>query len=266
MLPRFLQDSLDRRTIERWAPHPEVWKELLPRVPLLRGLDTAEAEALRTTTGLILGRKDIHGAQGQEVSDAMRLMIAVQAALPVLNLGLDWYRNWSSIIVYPGEFTTRHVWMDNAGVVHEQERSLVGEAIHGGPVVLSWQDSRDDLDPEAEGNVVIHEFAHKLDMLNGNDINGFPPLHRGMPTEPWTRAFSSAYADLSLRVEQGDPTAIDPYAAYDEGEFFAVCMETFFVDPLTLRSSYPGVYEQLRQWLRQDPAARGERAMPLPSG
>ncbi|MGB0712547.1 MAG: zinc-dependent peptidase [Gammaproteobacteria bacterium] len=256
MLPRFLQERLDRRVIERWAPRPEVWSELRGHVELLEGLDDEESERLRATTGLILGRKAIHGAQGQEVTDGIRLLIAVQAALPIMNLGLDWYRNWSSIIVYPGEFTTRHIWTDHAGVVHEQERSLVGEATYDGPVVLSWSDSRDDLAPMAQGNIVIHEFAHKLDMLNGADINGFPPLHRSMPPEAWTQAFSAAYADLSLRVERDAETAIDPYGAYDEGEFFAVCMETFFVDPHTLLATYPGVYAQLRGWLRQDPAER----------
>jgi hypothetical protein len=110
--------------------------------------------------------------------------------------------------------------------------------------------------PATEGvNVVIHEFAHKLDMLNG-DANGFPPLHAGMDRKTWAAVFSAAYADFCRRVDADEDVAIDPYAAESPGEFFAVVSEAFFDLPQAVLDAYPQVYAQLRNFYRQDPAAR----------
>ena len=172
----------------------------------------------------------------------------------VLNLGIEYYEGWSDIIVYPDEFVPEHEYTDEAGVVHTVREARAGEAWLSGPVILSWADvalSRGD-----EGvNVVIHEFAHKLDMLNG-DANGFPPLHKGMSRAAWSQAFERSYADFCQRVDAGELTDIDPYAAESPGEFFAVLSEAFVETPEVVAGEYPDVYAQLQAFYRQDPLGR----------
>jgi hypothetical protein len=141
--------------------------------------------------------------------------------------------------------------------VHQGDEPYAGEAWLGGPVVLSWADAQGT--DYADGvNVVIHEFAHKLDMLNG-EANGFPPLHAGMSRHVWAQAFAAAYEDFCARVDAGEDTLIDPYAGESAGEFFAVLSEAFFETPDVVRDEYPEVYAQLAQFYRQDPAQRLSR-------
>jgi Mlc titration factor MtfA (ptsG expression regulator) len=147
--------------------------------------------------------------------------------------------------------------------MHEWEEALIGEAWDLGPLILSWADV------EASGlgdgyNVAIHEIAHKLDLLNG-EVDGFPPLHRGMSRKAWVEAFTLAFNDLQRRVDSGEDTAIDPYAAEEPGEFFAVLSEYFFELPELVEAEYPAVYRQLAAFYRQDPLARMNRAVANPA-
>ena len=121
-------------------------------------------------------------------------------------------------------------------------------------MILSWEDAA-SVGADAGYNVVIHEFAHKLDMLNG-DANGFPPLHADMSREVWSEVFTRAYADFCKRVDGDETTVLDPYAAENPAEFFAVMSEAFFQTPLVVKSHYPAVYRQLASFYRQDPALR----------
>ena len=212
----------------------------LPRAPKLREL------AL-----LFLAEKEFSGAHGLEVTEVMRVSIAAQACTPILELGLDWYRGWRGIVVYPGDFRVRRHEVDEDGVVHEWEDDLAGEAMPGGPVVLSWDAAAHD--PAI--NVVIHEFAHKLDMLNG-EADGVPPLHAGMDRRAWRTAFDEAYDGFCDAVDRGRDTWLDPYAAEHPSEFFAVISEAFFREPREAKRRYPVVYEQLARFYRQDPAGR----------
>lgn len=184
----------------------------------------------------------------------MQLAIALQACLLTLNLNESSYRGWNEIILYPDEFLRNREETDDVGVVHHSRDILAGESWHGGPLVLSLADVA--ASGQGEGvNVVLHEFAHKLDMLNG-DANGFPPLHRGMDAARWSADFSTAYADLCRRVDSGEDTPIDPYATADPAEFFAVLSEVFFEAPDLLHAEYPAIYTHMRQFYRQDPQAR----------
>jgi Mlc titration factor MtfA (ptsG expression regulator) len=203
---------------------------------------------LRELVLLFLAEKEFSGAHGLELTDEMRISIAAQACLPILELGLDWYRGWRGIVVYPGDFRVRRTEVDEDGVVHEWDDDLAGEAMPGGPVVLSW----DALARDPEINVVIHEFAHKLDMLNGT-ADGVPPLHVGMDRALWVRTFEKAYEGFCDAVERGKDTWLDPYAAEHVSEFFAVLSEAFFREPGETQRRYPDVYEQLRHFYRQDP-------------
>jgi hypothetical protein len=175
----------------------------------------------------------------------------VQACLPVLNLGLDRYDEWSEIVVHPGDFKVRVSETDDHGVVHEFDDERAGESWPGGPVVLSW----DAAAHAPDMNVVIHEFAHKLDMANG-EADGNPPLHSGMDRRAWAQAFRVAYEGFCDVVDREKETWLDPYAAEAPAEFFAVISEAFFEAPNETRRRYPDVYEQLRLFYRQDPASR----------
>ena len=210
---------------------------------------------LRSLTERFLARKKIHGVGGLELSQAMRVRIALQACIPILNLGLGWYRGWVEVLVYPDAFLVHHDYRDDAGVVHHEADRRIGESWSHGPVILSWQHAEQDTGGAVLGNVVIHEFAHKLDLLNG-EPNGMPPLHKDMDLSEWTRAFSAAYADFCQRYHSGEPTPFDAYGAEDPGEFFAVFSEVFFVQPALAVEVYPRVYEQLARFYRQDPVSR----------
>jgi hypothetical protein len=214
--------------------------KFLPRSPKLREL------AL-----LFLAEKEFSGADGLELTDVMRVSIAAQACTPILELGLDWYRGWHGIVVYPGDFRVRRQEVDEDGVVHEWEDDLAGEAMPGGPVVLSW----DALAHDPAINVVIHEFAHKLDMLNG-EADGVPPLHAGMDGRAWRAALDQAYDGFCDAVDRGRDTWLDPYAAEHPSEFFAVISEAFFREARETKRRYPDVYDQLALFYRQDPASR----------
>ncbi|MFN7088159.1 MAG: zinc-dependent peptidase, partial [Burkholderiales bacterium] len=226
------------RILKRAALDPAIWRETAARYSFIGVLTPGEQARLRELAILFLHDKAIHGAGGLVLRDEMRMAIAAQACMLILNLGLEYYRNWSEVIVYPDEFIAEYEYMDEDGVVHRVREPMTGESWLRGPVIVSWADTQ-EAGRGAGYNVVIHEFAHKLDMLNG-DANGFPPLHADMSRETWSEIFSAAYRDFCARVERGEETPIDPYAADDPAEFYAVASEAFFEIPCELQASYPG--------------------------
>ncbi|MEY6431952.1 M90 family metallopeptidase [Thioalkalicoccus limnaeus] len=245
-----------QRTLERARKRYDDadWRAAWDRLPLLDDLTSDEAASLCDLAVLFLRDKAIETAQGIALTDSMRLTIALQACLPILHLGLHWYSDWYAVILYPAEFRPKHEHIDEDGLVWVDDQPMSGEAWERGPVILSWEDVI--AGGERDGyNLVIHEFAHKLDMRNGV-ANGHPPLHSDMNDREWAAAWSAAYDDLCQRVDAGDETSIDPYGAESPAEFFAVCSEAFFEIPTQLRDDYPRVYEQLARFYRQDPAAR----------
>ena len=241
-----------KRALHRYALDPGLWRHVTRGLPFLQGLTPEESQRLHDCSVLFLDEKEMHGARGFVPTDAVRLSIAVQACLPILNLGLDAYQGWVGIVIYPGEFKVRREEMDASGVVHEFEDELSGEAWAGGPVILSWQDIKLG---DAGYNVVIHEFAHKLHMSRG-DMDDFPAPHAHMPREPWLSAWDAAYDEFCDQVDRGLDTVIDPYASEQPAEFFAVMSEAFFTMPRAVRSIYPALYAQLALFYRQDPAVR----------
>ncbi len=240
----------------RWRIPYSLWHQSIVSAPTLACLDRREQHRLRKLASRFLHEKTITGAGGLTVDLPMRVYIAAQACLLILNLDLDYFEGWREIIVYPGTFIVTHEEQDSAGITHHTRRTLGGEAWSHGPVVLSWAEVQPQAQPQdSDANVILHEFAHKLDMLNGA-ANGMPPLHAGMVRGHWTAALSQAYEDLSQQVEHSHPTAIDPYAAENPAEFFAVVTEVFFTQPARLQHFYPEVYEQLSIFYRQDPQSR----------
>lgn len=225
------------------------WLRVESALPFLGRLSREDRLALRTLALEFIERKVFCGAHDFEPDTEIRLSIALQACLPILHLGLDSYDGWSGIIVYPGDFAVPRRIVDDDGVLHEYVEDALGESWQGGPVVLAWFDDPADY---AGANVVIHEFAHKLDMLDG-EADGVPPLHAGMSADAWLDAFEPAYDDFCARVDHDEETLIDPYAAEHPAEFFAVLSETFFTEPDLLDALYPMVYRQLAIFYRQDP-------------
>lgn len=263
-----LQHRREQRALRRRAIPDELWRLTLARMPFLAQLPAADSAELRRLSSLFLDRKEFSGAHGLQVSDDMAVAIAAQACLPVLRFGLAPYDGFVGIVVQPDEVRVRREVTDDDGIVHEYDDVLSGEAMDGGPVMLSWHDVGAAGESAAWGyNVVIHEFAHKLDMLGG-EPNGCPPLHAGMALAAWRRAFSEAFDDFCRRVDEADASAqedggrlleelpIDPYGSESPGEFFAVASEAFFETPELLEPAYPAVYAQLKLYYRQDPLAR----------
>lgn len=253
---------------------PEAWQAVLDGLPFLAGLAPAEDEALRHRAAWLLASKNFSGAQGLVLTDDIMLSIAAQAALPILALDPVLYEGWIDIIVYPGGFLTQRVETDEAGVVHEYVQETSGEAWEGGPVILSWDDAGPGRDHDA--NVVIHEFAHKLDQY-GSDVDGMPSLdaHPTLRPRQWRSVMEQSFdafnealtavedaipGDVDPESEEGaawfDTLPLDPYAATDEAEFFAVSSEAFFVSPRPLALGLPAWYRLLSEYYRQDPLRR----------
>lgn len=242
---------------ERYLRHarldPAQWQRALTDLPLVGRLSPDERARLQQLVLLFLHEKSLEGAQGFDVDADTALCIAIQACLPILNLGIDWLDGWVSVVVHPDEFLVDHEAQDEAGVVHRVREARSGEAWERGPLVLSASDvaAGGALDGY---NVVVHEIAHKLDSLNGAP-DGFPPLHRDMPGRAWTEAFTHAFEALNRQLDAGEEPALDPYAAEAPEEFFAVTSEYFFELPDLLNEAFPAVYRQLAAFYRQDPLA-----------
>ena len=257
----------DRRYLARHPLPDDLWAATAG-VPSLAHLDAAERARLRALATLFLRDKAFYGAHDFPVTDGMRVRVAAEACLPLLYLDGRHYADFASVVLYETSFVARREERDEIGVVHETETEMLGESWDRGPLILSWEDV---LHPPHEGtNVVLHEFAHKLDGTDGV-LDGRPPLRRGMRGADWQRAFQAAYDDLCARV---DATAdeddevdsdVDPYGAEAPEEFFAVSVELFFMAPALLHGQYADVYTQLRTWLGQDPLRNAqpiERAQP----
>jgi MtfA peptidase len=272
-----LKGLIDRLMRNQVTIPEALWGSTLASVPFLARLPADDAMRLRACAEGFLADKQMAAAAGLELTSAMQVNISAQACLPILNLGLDWYRGWNSIVIYPDEFLVPRSTTDDAGVVHEYTEPISGEAWGGGPVLLSWEDARRLTGAGVAYSVVIHEFAHKLDLLNG-DADGVPPfssLHKGLELAAWRSTLDEAFqrfvAEIEL-VEQELPPTVDPesseadpyyahlpldaYAAQDPGEFFAVSSEAFFVNPGRLQWAFPTWYALLAAFYRQDPLAR----------
>jgi MtfA peptidase len=242
-----------RRILARHSIPDDAWAGALAASPVLGRLSAEQRKRLRTLSLLFLHEKQFEAARGMALDEAKCVRIAAMACLPILELGFDAYARIKSVVVHPDEFVVRdRSYEDEDGVVHVGDDVLSGEAWEQGPVVLAW--SEIEQSGRGEGyNVVVHEFVHKLDMLGG-EADGVPPLHGDMRVPEWVAAFDAAYDDLTERLERGEEPWLDPYAAEDPAEFFAVCAEMFFDVPQRFRAEYPDVYEQLKRYFKQDPA------------
>jgi Mlc titration factor MtfA (ptsG expression regulator) len=245
----------ESRILERRPIPDDLWRLTLARFPFLTWRSASDLADLRNMTTLFLAEKEFSGGHGLEVDDAMAVAISAQACLPVLKLGLGWYDGFVGIVVHADAVVAQREFVDDAGVVHEYEEELSGEAMQGGPVMLSWSDV-DEAGESADVayNVVIHEFTHVLDMRDGTP-DGIPPLPDRATHEEWATVLTAEYDKFCAAVDAEADTLLDPYAAEAPEEFFAVASEAFFVAPLDFSAEHPALYELLRRFFQQDPAA-----------
>ena len=244
----------DARTLARRAIPDALWQQTLADYPFLALRNAADQQALRELATLFLADKEFAGGQGLQVSDAMAVAIAAQACLPVLKLGLSCYDGFKGIVVHADVVVAKREIVDDDGVVHAYEEELSGEAMEGGPVMLSWQDVAEaGSSASISYNVVIHEFAHVLDMRDGM-ADGVPPLPSRAAREQWCQVLDQAFEAFCGDVDAGIATVLDPYGAESVDEFFAVAAEAFFVAPADFRDDQPQLYALFKDYFAQDPA------------
>jgi MtfA peptidase len=256
--------------LQRWRQHREqrllaqhaipdaLWALTLARYPFLGRRSPQDLTELRRLSSLFLAAKEFHGANGFQVTDEVAVAVAAQACLPVLKLGLAWYDGFVGIVMHEGEVVAPREVMDEDGVVHAYDETLAGEAMEGGPLMLAWSEVAPEALDRLEGfdpayNVVIHEFAHVIDMRDGW-ANGAPALDSPQARARWAATLEAEWQWFCEQVDAGHATVIDPYGAEAPEEFFAVAVEAFFVAPAELRHEQPQLYRVLAEFFRQDPA------------
>ena len=234
-------------------PFPEHWQSIVQRLPFFRSLDERGQDRIRDDLRVLIEEKNWEGCGGLELTDEIRVTIAAQASLLLLNIEHEYYKDVRSILVYPSAYKTAPS-RDAVGVVREGQANL-GEAWHRGPVVLSWDATlHGALDPKDGHNLVLHEFAHKLDMLDGL-ADGTPPMESSDQLAQWVRTMSKEFQKLRDAAESGRATVMDIYGATNPAEFFAVATECFFEKARKLKQRHPTVYECLKDYYHQDPAS-----------
>jgi Mlc titration factor MtfA (ptsG expression regulator) len=251
-----LRARREQRIVQRRAISDALWLDTLASLPFLARWSAGDLTELRRLASLFLDEKEFSGAGGIVVTDAMAVSIAVQACLPVLRIGLKPYRGFVGIVVHPDEVVAAREVVDDDGVVHQYDEVLSGEAMGGGPLMLSWTDVRDAGESaDWAYNVVIHEFAHVLDMADGGEADGMPPLPSSAARQRWLAVLEAEFEAFCGWIDDGADTVLDPYGANGIDEFFAVAVEAFFVASQSMRQEHPPLYELFAAYFQQDPAA-----------
>jgi len=243
-------------------PFPPDWLPLLRDIEHYRRLNENEQTALRERVRLFVAEKEFEGCKGMAITDEMRVTIAALASILVLGLPNCHFDNVQTILVYPKQYRVPKKLPVGGNMFGEPielniEAENLGEAHYRGPVHLSWAEVERDARQSGEGfNLVFHEFAHQLDMLNGA-ADGVPPLPRALRGR-WQEVMAREYRALCRAADRGRETLIDPYGAEEPAEFFAVVTECFFDLPMPLRAEHEQLYDLMREYYGQDPASRFE--------
>ena len=242
-----------RRQI-RARPFPPAWRDILrQRVPYVRALPADLQLQLKQHIQVFIAEKAFIGCAGLEITDEMRVTIAAQACLLLLNRPRGYYPGLSQVLVYPGSFVVQREHMDEVGIAHHARQVLSGESWSQGQVILSWYDTLEDAATPDDGqNVVIHEFAHQLDQETGA-ANGAPALARREHYARWSQVLGTEFNDLQARTSGRQASLFSDYGATDPAEFFAVISEVFFEQPQRMATEHPALYRELSQLYRLDP-------------
>jgi len=245
-----------RRERLRAKPFPAAWREILRRrVPCVRSLPADLQWQLKRHIQVFVAEKPFIGCAGQRIDDEVRVTIAAQACLLLLNRRRPrYFPGLRQILVYPGAFAVDRVQTDGA-VVQDQRQALSGESWSQGQVILSWADALEGAAVVDDGrNVVIHEFAHQLDQETG-PANGAPQLPGRERYARWSQVFQAEFDRLQRQLEWQEPSLFCAYAATNPAEFFAVASEVFFEQPKALAAECPALYDELARFYRVDPAS-----------
>lgn len=249
-----------RRAWWRWArgmrsaDHHKISAEqiqiLASRWHLWSRLTEAERERMQRLIGLFLDSLGWEGAQGFEVTEEMRVLVAAQACLLLLGLRIDEYPATESVILHPGTVRLRGEHHLGGGLRARGVVAVDGQAHYRGPVLLSWAAVRLEMNaPERGHNVVFHEFAHQLDMIDGS-VDGTPPFDDDMARAQWMEICTAAFENPS--------EVLRDYAFTNPAEFFSVATETFFCQPVALKEAEPDLYGEFVRYYGQDPSTRVE--------
>lgn len=246
-----------RRSRIRRQPFPAAWREVLRRrMPAFARLPADLQLQVKKHIQVLVAEKPFIGCAGQVITDEVRVLVAAQAALLLLNRPAGYFRNLRQVLVYPGAFVVERSQGDELGLTHETRRALSGESWQQGQLLLSWDDVlAGAAEPNDGHNVVIHEFAHQLDQERGH-ANGSPWLGRRDGYARWQRVLSAEFAALQGQLARGEvPPVIHPYAATNPAEFFAVVSEHFFEQPAALAAAHPALFAEFARCYRTDPLA-----------
>lgn len=243
-----------RRQRIRARAFPAAWREILKqRVPYVRAMPADLQLQLKQHIAVFVAEKAFIGCDGLTITDEIRVTIAAQACLLILNRPRGYFPNLRQILVYPGSFVVHREHTDGIGVAHHARQVLAGESWSEGQVVLSWQDALAGAAVADDGqNVVIHEFAHQLDQEKGA-ANGAPLLRRRAHYARWSQVLGAEFNALQARAAQGEASLFSDYGASDPAEFFAVISEVFFEQPQLMAAQHPALYQELTQFYRLDP-------------
>lgn len=251
------QSKASRRAKIRQRPFPSEWLDfIMAEVPYYQLLPPEDQEELQGHIQVFLAEKTFIGAQGFEVTDFVRVIIAAQACILLLHRDTDYFPEMDRVVVYPTTFVGMHREEAGSGMELETPEERLGESSQNtAEVVLAWDSVLRGAEDEHDGvNVVFHEFAHQLDAEDGQE-NGAPRLPSPARYQTWARVLSQSYDELVQAVSRRHQTVIDPYGATDPAEFFAVVTETFFENPVQLKEKHPDLYGELAAFYQQDPAA-----------
>lgn len=245
--------TYQRNNITR-QPFPKQWRKIIQqRMPYFRKMPADLQLQLKQHIQVFLAEKNFVGCNGVIITDEIKVTVAAQACLLLLNRETDYYPKLKTILVYPRAFVKSQSNKDNAGVQFTTKMTLAGESWDFGKVVLSWQDTIEGAQiPDDGRNVVIHEFAHQLDQENGR-ANGAPLLEKGQSYQCWADVFSRQFELLKIQAKTGVPSLFDYYGATNPAEFFAVASEVFFEKSQVFYQEYPNLYHQLKQYYQIDP-------------
>lgn len=250
-----------RRRRLRSQPFPDTWQRVLQRnLHQYSNLSNAERAKLQGDVQILVAEKNWEGCAGQAIDEQVQVTIASQVALMTLGMKDEYFDMVLSILVYPAGYLAPEKTVIGTGVVLEGEAGREGEAWYRGPVVLSWPEVLAGGQSENGGhNLVIHEFAHQLDMQNGRVADGVPLVANPQQAERWHAVIDGEYRRLVMRCQQGRPTVLDYYGATHIAELFAVACEQFFQRPRLLEQYHGELYGLLRDYFGQDPVRWGAR-------
>jgi MtfA peptidase len=235
-------------------PFPPEWENIVQKnVPLYNRLPDELRKQLQGLVNVFLDEKDFEGCGGLKITEEIKVTIAAQACMLLLNRKTSIFKKLHTILVYPNTFVVKSVSTDGA-VTIEGHSVHLGESWQHGPVILAWDSVAGKTSEFREAqNVVLHEFAHQLDQEKG-EANGAPILDSSSSYVTWAKILSREYESLQKSERTGVQSVIDTYGAENPAEFFAVVTEAFFEKPEILKKNHPELYNELSNYYHIDPA------------